>query len=228
MAHLYKVWFRRQVFATDRVFIILHHHIEFEVEQSRWEWSEDFQLFISAVSQESATYRFWITIFKSSKVFWQLTDKQCYDPVWSLSSLPQYKWSRLKCWSLFQVLDWHWAAICLYHQHEVQDDMWRWRKSSLGWKKQNKSIREIAKTLVAKSMTCYILKKRMHWWAQQRRHQLMRVKSFPLRRKKTSQSRRVKNSLKKVGVSLSNSTIKRPLHEFKYSRLTSWLLTNHC
>ena len=99
-------------------------------------------------------------------------------------------------------------------------------------KKQHKSIREIAKTLgVAKSTVGYILKKKEstgelnnierlgRQWKTTKvddRRILSLVKKNPF-----TTSTEVKNTLEKVGVSLSKSTIKRRLHECKYRGFTT-------
>lgn len=95
-------------------------------------------------------------------------------------------------------------------------------------KKQNKSIREIAKTLgAAKSTIWYIFKKK------ECTGKLSNIKR-PGRPRKTTKvddrrilslvkknPRQVKNTLEEVGVSLSKSRIKRCLHECKYRGFTT-------
>ena len=83
------------------------------------------------------------SIFIGSNAFGQLNFPQINGQVWSIPSLLQDKWCRLKVWSWFQVLNWHlagiWLQLSIWSPRRCQC---KWRSPSLGWKKQNKSIRD--------------------------------------------------------------------------------------
>ncbi len=123
-------------------------------------------------------------------------------------------------------------CCCQLSRWDPKSCHYQWSKPSLGWKKQNKPIREIAKTLgVAKTTVWNILKKK------ERTGELSNTKR-PGRPRKTTvvDDRRIlslvkktpfttvgqiKNTLQEVGVCVSKSTIKRRLHQSEYRGFTT-------
>ncbi len=123
-------------------------------------------------------------------------------------------------------------CCCQLSRWDPKSCHYQWSKPSLGWKKQNKPIREIAKTLgVAKTTVWNILKKK------EPTGELSNTKR-PGRPRKTTvvDDRRIlslvkktpfttvgqiKNTLQEVGVCVSKSTIKRRLHQSEYRGFTT-------
>ncbi len=123
-------------------------------------------------------------------------------------------------------------CCCQLSRWDPKSCHYQWTKPSLGWKKQNKPIREIAKTLgVAKTTVCNILKKK------ERTGELSNTKRPGWPRKTTVVDDRrilslvkktpfttvgqIKNTLQEVGVCVSKSTIKRRLHQSEYRGFTT-------
>ncbi len=123
-------------------------------------------------------------------------------------------------------------CCCQLSRWDPKSCHYQWSKPSLGWKKQNKPIREIAKTLgVTKTTVWNILKKK------ERTGELSNTKRPGRPRKTTVVDDRIilslvkktpfttvgqiKNTLQEVGVCVSKSTIKRRLHQSEYRGFTT-------
>ncbi|KAK3515883.1 hypothetical protein QTP70_034733 [Hemibagrus guttatus] len=102
------------------------------------------------------------------------------------------------------------------------------KQSIVKLKNENKSIREIAKTLgVAKSTIWSILKKAEHTGDLMNNHRSGRPRKTTegedrrilslVKKNPFTTVGQIKNTLQEVGVSVSESTIKRRLHQSKYS-----------
>lgn len=102
------------------------------------------------------------------------------------------------------------------------------KQSIIKLKNENKSIREIAKTLgVAKSTIWSILKKVEHTGDLMNNHRSGRPRKTTegedrrilslVKKNPFTTVGQIKNTLQEVGVSVSESTIKRRLHQSKYS-----------
>ncbi len=162
----------------------------------------------------------------------QLASQLFHGQVCVIPSLSQLQWAdkssrvHFKCAIAFGI------CCCQLSRWDPKSCHYQWSKPSLGWKKQNKPIREIAKTLgVAKTTVWNILKKK------ERTGELSNTKR-PGRPRKTTvvDDRRIlslvkktpfttvgqiKNTLQEVGVCVSKSTIKRRLHQSEYRGFTT-------
>ncbi len=162
----------------------------------------------------------------------QLASQLFHGQVCVIPSLSQLQWADKRSRVHFK------CAICIWNlllstvKMRSKSCHYQWSKPSLGWKKQNKPIREIAKTLgVAKTTVWNILKRRnapvssatpkdpedhgkQLWW--------MTEEFFPWWRKHPSQQlARSRTLSRRLGVCVSKSTIKRRLHQSEYRGFTT-------
>ncbi len=173
-----------------------------------------------------------LPLVKGPKVMGQLASQLFHGQVCVIPSLSQLQWADKRSRVNFKCAIWIWNLLLSTVKMRSKELSLSVKQAIIRLKKQNKPIREIAKTLgVAKTTVWNILKKK------ERTGELSNTKR-PGRPRKTTvvDDRRIiflvkktpfttvgqiKNTLQEVGVCVSKSTIKRRLHQSEYRGFTT-------
>lgn len=140
---------------------------------------------------------------------------------------PPDSWNRFRIWSAFIALNWHfWSCATGIIDMKSKEISMPVKEAIIALKKENKSLREIAKTLgVAKSTIWYILKKKECTGELGNVKRPGRPRKTPkeddgkilslVKKNGLTTSRQFRKTLEEVGAPMSKSTIKKCLDQCK-------------
>uniref|UniRef100_A0A8C5LNK9 Transposase n=1 Tax=Leptobrachium leishanense TaxID=445787 RepID=A0A8C5LNK9_9ANUR len=163
-----------------------------------------------------------LPLVKGPKVMGQLASQLFHGQVCDIPSLPQLQCADKRPRVIFKCAICIWNLLLSILKMRFKELSLSVKQAIIRLKKQNKPIREIARTLgVAKTTVWNILKKNEPGRPQKTtvvddRRILSLVKKTPF-----TTVGQIKNTLQEVGVCVSKSTIKRRLHQSEYRGFTT-------